>query len=49
MSRGILKWHVKNFETFENPEEKKIESVFFKKNTLFGSGNKCANIKYRPY
>lgn len=29
MSRGILKWHVKNFETFENPEEKEIESAFF--------------------
>lgn len=50
MSRGILKWRVKNLETFENPEEKKIESAFFiKKNTLSGFGNKCADIKYRPY
>ena len=50
MSRGILKWRVKILETFENPEEKKIESAFFiKKNTLFGFGNKCADIKYRPY
>lgn len=34
MSRGILKWRVKNLETFENPEEKKLSQLFLLKKIL---------------